>query len=458
MTNTIEALRAYQWGFEGTKAAGTLTIAEQVTADDTFTIGSKTYTIKASGAAADGELNIGIDEPATKLAIVAAINGTDGINDPHPLVTAAAFASDDCVITARLPGTAGDAIATTETFTHASNVFDASTLGAVTAGALARGTAVAATSKIAVRRLEWGDDAENMFQPQFATGGLIRNRGVPVAVQHGTRFSFSDEPMVWEQLMHWLTLALGAPVVTYVAGSPDVYRWTWTRTPNTHPQQPSVTLERLMSDGAGNTVEERAAYAMLMELALSYARNEPVRMSGNGFARRMNSNSVTAALSLPTPAIGVSPLSTVYVNDTFATVGNTLLAEQVIGWQWTHTTGLSPLDTAEGRTDLDFTKHQLDAEGVTLGFNLTALLDPTTYAAEAAKAVAGDLRAIQVKVAGSGGRSLKINGLYRHAKPSLFRVGEQDGQDIVEMSLVEATDETNFLSVILDHPTVNDLD
>jgi len=49
-------------------------------------------------------------------------------------VSAAAFDGDTCVITALSGGTGGNAIATTETFTATSNVFDGTTLGTTNAG------------------------------------------------------------------------------------------------------------------------------------------------------------------------------------------------------------------------------------------------------------------------------------------------------------------------------------
>jgi len=129
---------------------GTLTIAEPITALDAMEIAGTTYTFVANGTAnSAGEISLGADEAASKVNIVAAINGTDGVNSAHPLVTAATFATDDCVITAISGGVAGDAITTTESFTHVSNVFDAATLGTTTAGndttASEAVTAVAAT-------------------------------------------------------------------------------------------------------------------------------------------------------------------------------------------------------------------------------------------------------------------------------------------------------------------------
>jgi hypothetical protein len=116
-------------------AQGTLTIAEPVTADDSIIIGGVTYTFVTGTTSAPGEIGLGAGEAATKLAIVAAINGTDTFNTANPLVTAAAFSGDACVLTAKTKGVAGNSIGTVEVLlTHASNVFDATTLGTTTAG------------------------------------------------------------------------------------------------------------------------------------------------------------------------------------------------------------------------------------------------------------------------------------------------------------------------------------
>jgi len=118
-----------------TKSQGTLTIDTQPTAGNTMTIGTKVYTFVPDGTAnADGEVSVGTDLATAKVAIVTAINGTDSVNTAHTQVTAAVFAVNNCVITALIGGVAGDLIATTETFTAGSNIFDAVTLGTTTPG------------------------------------------------------------------------------------------------------------------------------------------------------------------------------------------------------------------------------------------------------------------------------------------------------------------------------------
>lgn len=133
-------------GNEGVAAQGTLTIAEPVTDGDQFSINGVQFTLVAALTGAANEIFIGASEAATKLALNAAFQARDSGTTLHSVTdavyaslecTAAAFSSDDMVFTANVKGTAGNSIATIESgqeLTHASNVFDAVTLGTTTAG------------------------------------------------------------------------------------------------------------------------------------------------------------------------------------------------------------------------------------------------------------------------------------------------------------------------------------
>ena len=120
---------------------GTLTMDVIPTEDDTMTIGTRVYTFRDTFTGGDDEIFIGANVAATQANTVAAINGTgtDGVEykntAPSTDVTMGAFAANDAVLTAIVPGAAGDAIATTETFTPVTDVFDAATLGTTRAGA-----------------------------------------------------------------------------------------------------------------------------------------------------------------------------------------------------------------------------------------------------------------------------------------------------------------------------------
>ena len=128
-TKTLDTNIAVDIESYTTKSTINLTVAAQPTSGDTMTIGDKVYTFVPDGTAnADGEISIGTDLATAQAAIVFAINGADGHNDPNPLVSAGVFAANVSAITALVGGVAGDAIATTETFTAAGNLFSGATL------------------------------------------------------------------------------------------------------------------------------------------------------------------------------------------------------------------------------------------------------------------------------------------------------------------------------------------
>jgi len=113
-----------------TAASGTLTMDTQPTAGDTVTIGSKTYIfVPLTTDTADGEVSVGDDLAGAQANLVGAILGVDNLNTENPDVTVVGFVDDALVITAKVGGTIGNTIPTTETFTAATNIFAAATLG-----------------------------------------------------------------------------------------------------------------------------------------------------------------------------------------------------------------------------------------------------------------------------------------------------------------------------------------
>ncbi len=111
------------------EATGELTMAVQPVAGDTLTLATKVFTFVPVGTdTADGEVSIGEDLAGAQAALVAAINGTDGVNDPHTLVSAGAFVANVLTLSALIGGIAGNDIDTTETFTAETNVFAAAKL------------------------------------------------------------------------------------------------------------------------------------------------------------------------------------------------------------------------------------------------------------------------------------------------------------------------------------------
>ena len=114
-----------------TKSTGTLTVSTNPTAGQTLVIGPSgsetTYTFRAlADFNAAGEILLGATAAATQAGIIGAIMGTDGVNDPDPYVTIGAFAENAATVTAKVGGTVGDSIGTTDNITGG---FGAETLG-----------------------------------------------------------------------------------------------------------------------------------------------------------------------------------------------------------------------------------------------------------------------------------------------------------------------------------------
>lgn len=123
-------------------AQGTLTLDTLPTDGDTVHIGSTTYRFKSTMVGANDVKITAANLGATQVSLRKTINGTGaagtdyftGTVTPHATVSMAAFVADDAIVTAKAGGTAGNSLATTETFTAGTNVFDDTTLGATTPG------------------------------------------------------------------------------------------------------------------------------------------------------------------------------------------------------------------------------------------------------------------------------------------------------------------------------------
>ena len=111
---------------QGTAAQGTITMSGVAVANETFVIGSQTFTWKASRSAA-GEVTIGASAAAACTNIITAVNA-DMTN-----VVASQGAGTTVIITATSGGTAGNAIVFTEASTNMA-VDGSGTLGGTNSG------------------------------------------------------------------------------------------------------------------------------------------------------------------------------------------------------------------------------------------------------------------------------------------------------------------------------------
>ena len=310
------------------------------------------------------------------------------------------------------------------------------------------GTAVPATEKIAVENIGF-TPLDELYRPNLAKGYMLPHSANETPIVRGTTWKVSDQPLTFNQHQRWLSMAIVGGVSA--VGVADPWTWTYTRNILADPTPDSFTLERRLSDGTLFNDNEWA-YAMLKEISWTFEENQPLKFSAEGFARRIQSSTLTAAQAMPIIDIPPAPLCKVWLDATWATLGTTLLSGQVRQAEVTFKTGFKPIILMDGRTDLDFATHVVDGNEVGLELELTVLLTKAQYDAQKTAAEAGTLRAVRLLVDGpTVDRSITFDMLLKYDVPTFFEVDDDEGQVQGVFKMRESTDGTNLFKVIVEN-------
>ncbi len=304
-----------------------------------------------------------------------------------------------------------------------------------------KGTDLATTSKMLVTSFQPVPEDE-FYRGRIVRGLMQRNRGFETPVKRWTSWT-AGGPVSYEQLQNWLGAAIHEDAIP-TGASP--YVWTHTRNPAAIPTLSALTFERLITDGS-TPIQQAWHYGLVQQLVIRFVDGEPLTFRASGVARRVQTETLTAAITLPTPEIPPAPLATLFIDSTWANPGTTQVSSQILEFELEINTGQKPIWTADGRTDLDYTLDAVDPDEVSVNARTKALVGAQT-ATEKTAAEAATLRAVQVSLAGSGGRALDLKMLGVHEKASVFEFEMQDGQKAVTYNL-QSTDGTNLLEAVL---------
>lgn len=309
------------------------------------------------------------------------------------------------------------------------------------------GTLVTATGKVGVVDF-LVDPQDALDDPAILNGFAIASHGYEVITKRSVNWSVPATPVVFDQVQGWLGMALVGGVTA--SGTVSPYTWTYTLPGTAQPNNDTRTFEVRLTDGTTPS-DWKFGYASLEELVISGADGKPAEMTAKGFARRIQSATLTAALSLPTIALATFPNTSVWIDDAFANVGTTQITGQVLNWKITIQTGLIPQFTADARTDFDFGVTVLDPTKRKAMVEIDILSQASgQWSTEKTKAEATSARAVQLKLLNGANYSLKLNGVFKYKpKASVFPNVTQNGQQITQLRLETSTDQTNFLSAIL---------
>lgn len=302
-----------------------------------------------------------------------------------------------------------------------------------------RGTIVPATSKIAVEQIEF-EPLDKVFRPKLAKGLAHRNPGSETVVTRGSQFKIPSTPVIYDQIQNFFGMSVKGGVAS--TGAPSVYTWLYPRTLTADPAPDTWSFERRITDGS-TPKDSKWGYGFLSKIEFDYQADKPLMFSAEGYCRRIQSATLTAALALPTIEIPPVPLAQLWIDTTWAGLGGTAVTAQVLKAKVSYMTGLLPLLTFDGRSDLDYTSYIFDADKCGLDVELT-LLVAGQYDTEKTAAEAASLRAMRLKVLGTGSRELTLDMALKHEAGSVFKVGSENGQDIVELKLQDTDDGTNM--------------
>jgi flagellin len=203
----------------GAQATGTLTAIGQPTANDTVTIGAKTYKFVASVSAAN-DVAIGGSVTATLANLAAAINGGAGAGTAYGTGTTAntgvtaVAAGSTVALTAITAGAAGNALATTSS-SNAVMAFSGGTLtngsdgGSLTSAAAATATLSSINNAIQfvanmrgtiganINRLQSASNVmNNQVQNLSAAEDGIRSADIPAEVANLTKYSILNQTAI----------------------------------------------------------------------------------------------------------------------------------------------------------------------------------------------------------------------------------------------------------------------
>lgn len=308
------------------------------------------------------------------------------------------------------------------------------------------GTDLATTSKLLCTKFE-PKAVSPRYVPEVLRGLMMRNRLTGTPLQHSVEIDI-EGPVSYE---NGLIMILCSALVNVASPSGlDPYTWAFVKNPAIMPAPATLTFERKNYDGS-TALGHAWHYCIIDELTITFAEGQPVLFKAHGFGRKTQTETLTPSITLPTPEIPVTAQGTVYIDTSFAGLGGTAVANQVLGAELTMKNGARPKWTMEGNSDLTYTVIGYDVKEIQNNLKITCLLGGQ-YATEKAAALAQTMRSIQLKVLGSNSRSLTLGGNYAYPNADIVTFGEQDGQQIVELDLQEAPDATNlFTCSVINH-------
>lgn len=314
-----------------------------------------------------------------------------------------------------------------------------------------RGTAVAASRRLVTPAATYRrQEAFEHFEEDM-DGLLTRASRPPINTRNGTELEIGGFPLDFEQILLPLLSGVKGGVTPTSPGTGDARLWTFKPSASADPAPDTFTVEFEESDFTNNA-EMEAAYAFTSELEITGADEGTPEVRFVMTARKTADATKTGGLSLPALNPAANALWSVYVDDTWATLGDTRISGQVYGFTWKLSEFLRPGYYLDNRADLDFSKYEFGRRRVEL--SLDVVHDPASSAlvqTEEAHKAAGTPRFVRVEITGPAfaspdgnlNRFVRLDGAFTHMDGSMEeRGGDREGLMSTQLSLQGIYDST----------------
>ena len=284
-----------------------------------------------------------------------------------------------------------------------------------------RGNAVAADA-ILLGRLT-ATPTPNWYKPDDEErNSLALNHRLTNVGQHNS-LSYEGS-LTFEQVGHLLSMGVGALTTSQpdAGGSPNVYDHTFEPTLTALAAQKAYTVEY-----GDNQQEYESAFIVAASLDFSYAIGDVWKMGAELFARFPSKSSFTGSLTAPTVEDVVGQKTKVYIDSSWANLGNTQVSSTLINAKVGGNTGLVPTRYSDGSLEFSDVAENPWASQVELMLKHNA-----SGIVQYDNLVAGTLVFVRLEVEGSTiqnsyNNTWRIDMAMRYTEaPELF--GDQDGE------------------------------
>jgi len=322
-----------------------------------------------------------------------------------------------------------------------------------------RGTAVAAARRIVTKDASIAyEDVSEAHADQMA-GLLSRTAIAPTNTRNGSVISITND-LDFQQILLFLMSGIKGGI-SGVGGAADK-TWTFDPAPTADPIPDTFTVEYAESDFAAspNRIMREMAYCFTTALNIQGGIDALPQIVAEMVGRKPSSTTLTS-LGLPSNEYIGNLRWALYMDDSWANLGNTQITGQVYGFDWGLQTGLTAEYFLDNRSALDFSAYKYDKRMVDLAVEIA--VDPATGGLaldEATDKTSRSKRFVRLEITGAvvggGVYTVRLDGCYYHADDSLQdRGGDRDGNQIVNLHLESAYDSVSAKDIEV--VVINDL-